>query len=139
MAAVPVATWLTLAASAGATYASVRSSRNAAKATEIQYEEQAKDEASAARDRELERRRRLVSALSSQAASAGAAGIDQSVGTRKAIAINDIKASETENVTDAARSNRRSRYYRQAGSNAAAQSDLQAAGTVLNTAGSYGG
>lgn len=135
-AAVP---YIVAAATVGSAYAGIRSSRNAAKATEIQYQEQAKDEQSAARDREIERRRNLVRALSSQAAAAGAAGIDPSVGTRKAIAITDIKNANTDSLVDRSRSNRRSLLLRQAGSNARAQGNLQAAGTALDAGASVAG
>lgn len=122
------------AAVAAGTYASVRSSQNAAKATEIQYNEQAKDEASAARDREIERRRKLVQALSSQAAAAGASGVDQSVGTRKAIALADLNAASYDSLQDRARTNRRSLLLRGAGKNARRQGNLESAGIVINAA-----
>lgn len=114
------------------TGAQVISSRNAAKAQEIQYKEQAKDEQVGARDREIERKRRLVSALSAQAAEAGAAGVDPTVGTRRALALDDVKEAGYDSQIDQARTNRRSLLLKSAAKDARRQGDLQGAGAILS-------
>jgi len=110
-----------------------RSAHNAGKATEIQYKEQAKQEEVSARDREIERRRRLVQALSSQNAEAGAAGIDPTTGSRRAMTLEDARLAQMDSLTDRAMTNRRAINLRSAGRNARRQGDLQAAGSLLNT------
>jgi len=119
---------------AAGTYLTARSQVNASKAQEIQYKEQAKDEQSNARDREIERKRRLVSALSSQAAAAGQMGVDQTVGSRKAISMEDVRQGGYDSQTDSARTNRRALLLRKAGRDARTAGNLQAAGTIINAA-----
>ncbi len=116
------------------TAAQVKSTQNAAKAQAIQYREQAKDEQSQAKDREIERKRRLVSALSAQAAEAGHAGVDPSIGSRRAIALDDIMQKGYDSQIDSSRTNRRSLLLRNAARDARRQGDLKAAGIVLNSA-----
>jgi len=114
------------------TGAQIRSTQNTAKAQAIQYKEQAKDEQSAARDREIERKRRLISSLSAQAAEAGATGVDPTVGTRKAIAIDSVAEGGYDSQTDSARTNRRSLLLKSAAKDVRSAADLQSAGLALN-------
>lgn len=132
MAGVTVAQWIYYGLLAGGTAAQVRSTQNAAKAQAIQYKEQAKDEQAGARDREIERKRRLISSLSAQAAEAGAAGVDPTVGTRKAIAMEDVRQKGFDSQTDSGRANRRSLLLKSQAKEARRQGNLKSVGIVLN-------
>lgn len=65
-----------LGATALAGGAAAVSAKRAGALQEIEHKRQAQEEETAARDREIERRRRLVQALASQNAEAGALGIE---------------------------------------------------------------
>lgn len=78
--------YITLALAAAGTGAAVQSSRRAGQQAQVDSQDQARAEADNARGRELERRRALVQALSSQAAAGAGA-----VGAYSAIARRDIK------------------------------------------------
>ena len=107
---------------------------NAGKAAKIQYQQQARGEETAAKDREIARRRRLVSALASQNAEAGALGITPGVGSRKAIALADAKRASFEGLSDRASTGRRAVMLRSAGKAAQREGNLAAASTLLGTA-----
>lgn len=132
MAGVTAAQWIYYSLLAVGTGAQVRSTQNAAKAQAIQYKEQAKDEQVGARDREIERKRRLISSLSAQAAEAGAAGVDPTIGTRRAIAMDDVREAGFDSQVDSARTNRRSLLLKSAAKDARRQGNLQSAGLVIN-------
>jgi hypothetical protein len=128
-----------LAATVGATAVSVKASQNAGKAAQIQHNEQAKQEEMAARDREIERRRRLVQSLASQNAEAGAMGIDPTTGSRRAITLEDQRRSQMDSLTDRAMTGRRALMLRSAGRNARSQANLESAATILNTTSTIAG
>lgn len=126
--------YIYLAATVAGTAVSVKASQDAGKATQIAHKEQAKQEEMAARDREIERRRRLVQALASQNAEAGAAGLDPTVGSRRAITLEDQRRAGLDTLTDRAMTSRRALNLRAAGKNARRQANLESAATILNTA-----
>lgn len=126
--------WAIVGSLIAGTVASAQQSRNAGKLADIQYREQAQQETDAARDREIERRRRLVSALASQNAEAGALGVAPGVGSRSALAMSDVKRARYENIADRASTGRRSLMLRSAGRHARKQGDLGAASTLLGGA-----
>ena len=101
---------------------------------EVEYKERAQQELDAARDREIERRRRLVSALASQNAEAGALGAMTGFGSRAAIALSDARRASLDSLTDRASTNRRALMLRSAGAEARRQSYLGAATTLFETA-----
>lgn len=111
------------------------SARRAGKLQDIQYKRQAEDEETAARDREIERRRRLVQALASQNAEAGALGLDPTTGSRRAITLEDVRRARMDDLTDRAMTSRRGVSLRLAGSEARKQGNIQAGATLLDTVG----
>lgn len=129
--------YLGVTAAAGA--ASAIQARNAGKLQQIEYQRQAKEEEVSARDREIERRRRLVQALASQNAEAGALGIDPTTGSRRAITLEDVRLARMDDLTDRAMTSRRSVSLRSAGRSARRQGNLQAGATLLDTVGTIAG
>lgn len=134
----PVSPWI-IWASAAATAASgavaAKSSSNAGKAQEIAYKQEAKQEEMAAADREIERRRNLVRALSSQNVEAGALGLDPTSGSRRAIALDSAEAANRDSLTDRAMTSRGAVNLRSRGRFARRGGNIQAAGTLFDTAG----
>lgn len=118
-----------LAAGAGGAIAQ----RRAGQYQDIQYRQQAQQEQDASRDREIDRRRRLVSALASQNAEAGALGAAPGVGSRAAIALTDARRAGYESLADRASTNRRSLLLRSAGREARKQGNLGAFATAAET------
>lgn len=120
-------------AAGGASYVS---QRRAGAMQKLAYQEQAKDEEFAARDREIERRRRLVQAIASQNAEAGAIGIDPTTGSRRAILLEDTRRARLDDLSDRAMNTRRGASLRSAGREARTQSNIQAGATLFDTASS---
>jgi hypothetical protein len=94
--AAPVATGGFLGLSAGAwqgisTAGSMLSSVRAGQAQKVNYEMQARDAEFAAKDREVQRRKRLVASLASQNAYRGASGVRAFEGSPAAMMKSDIK------------------------------------------------
>lgn len=112
-----------------------KAQRDAGAMARIQYKEQAQQEQDAARSREIDRRRRLVEALASQNAEAGAIGAATGVGSRRAIAMADARLASLDSLTDRASTNRRAIMLRKAGDEAYRQARLQGYATLLDTAG----
>lgn len=110
--------------------------RNAGAQADIDARERAQQETDAYRDREIERRRRLVSALASQNAEGGALGAAPGVGSRAAIAMSDARTAGLDSLSDRASTNRRALLMRQGGRFAKRQGNLAAGATLLDTAGS---
>lgn len=127
--------WGMIAATVIGGAASAQSSRNAGKAQEIAYKQEAKQEEMAAADREIERRRNLVRALSSQNVEAGALGLDPTSGSRRAIALDSAEAANRDSLTDRAMTSRGAVNLRSRGRFARQGGNLQAAGTLFDTAG----
>lgn len=128
----PAIPYLLAGATVAAGTASAINARNAGLATKIQYKQQAQQEADAAKDREIERRRALIEAVGTQNAEGSAAGDDLG-GSRRAIVLEDIRRNRLDNLTDRAMTNRRATTLRSAGRAARRSGNLQAAGTLLDT------
>jgi hypothetical protein len=128
-----------LGATAAAGAASAIQSRNAGKLQQIEYKRQAQEEETSARDREIERRRRLVQALASQNAEAGALGLDATTGSRRAITLEDVRRARMDDLTDRAMTSRRAVSLASAGRAARRQGNLQAGATLLDTASTIAG
>lgn len=102
--------------------------KQAGKAQQYEYEAQARQERMAARDREIERRQRLLRAIAQRSAQFGTQGTTFE-GSPTALLVNDFREYELENTTAAAQT-------------AAQQSALLAAGknyARLGKMGFYGG
>jgi len=102
-----------------------------------QYESQAKDELDSARDREIERRRRLISALASQNAEAGALGATPGIGSVAAIAKADARRASYESLADRVGTSRRTLLLKSAAKQATKQAKLGIFGTAADTASSF--
>jgi hypothetical protein len=111
----------------------VSQQRKSAGMQEIAFKEQAKQEETAARDREIERRRRLVSALASQNAEAGAFGLDPATGSRRAIQLEDARRANLDSLTDRAMTSRQAVTLRSQGRAARRQGNVAAGQTLLST------
>ena len=92
----------------------------------------AKQEKDAARGREIERRRGLLTALASQSAAAGAQGVAFS-GGKAAAAQRDIKDARNDLLTDTVNTRRNIRMLRLQGKSARTAGDMGAATSLLNT------
>lgn len=79
--------------------ASIYAQRQAAGAQEVEMELAQRQESQAARDREVQRKRRVVALLGSQAASAAAAGVAQS-GSVGNISLVDAKRAAEDSMVD---------------------------------------
>lgn len=111
------------------------STYQAGQAAKAQYKEQAKQEASSARQREIDRRRELLSALASQVASAGAMGVSTRAGTGLAgIAQYDINASRKDMLADRVNTGRSRNMLLKAGKNASTMGGIGAAASLLDSA-----
>lgn len=116
--------------------AGVYSARQQYKVGLIQQAElkaQAKTEAVAAGQQQIERRRNLIRALSSQNAAAGAGGIETS-GSVEAIARRDIRDAQNDLLVGDMNSQARQRALRSQASNAARIGRANAATSLLDTA-----
>ncbi len=91
-------------------------------------------EGDAAREREINRKKQLRRALSSQLAEAGATGIKFTEGSPARIAQLDIEAAERDLAIDTASSKQRQRALISQGKNARAASKVAATVTLLDTA-----
>lgn len=114
------------------TYTAVQQ-RRAGQFQEIQYKEQAQAEEDAARDREVNRRQRLVEALASQNAEGGALGALPGFGSRAAQTLEDVRRANLDSLTDRAITGRRALVLRQSGRFARSAANAQSYGTILST------
>jgi hypothetical protein len=133
---------IALASAAVTAYAGVRAAneqRAAGKATQIETQMAASAEGDAARQREIERKRNLLRAISSQVAASGAAGVKANEGSPGSLLNLDIKyAGEDQNVDTAnVRSQMRALQFR--GSNAVRAGNAASTTTLLDTAGRTAG
>jgi hypothetical protein len=94
---------------------------------------QARQEKDAAQQREIERRRDLMRALSAQSAQAGAAGVEIS-GSTQGLMLTDIKQNQQDLLTEAANTGLRIKDLRQRAANARRAGVWSAAGGLLETA-----
>lgn len=129
-----MAQFIPVIATIGAGVLSAVSARYAGIAQKQAYKQQATQERDAARQREVERRRNLLRALSSQNASAAARGVAFSGGVA-AIAQQDIKEAQEDLLVDRVNSKRKIAAFKAAGRNAKQQGNLEAVGSLLDTAG----
>ena len=117
----------------GTTAASVGATRQAAGAQQVELEIAKREEAAGARDREVQRRRRITAILGAQAAQAAASGVQLS-GSVANISIVDAKRASEESLIDdvntRARINALSRRSRSVGRIAR----LRSATTIFNAA-----
>lgn len=104
------------------------------KLQQIQYKQEAKQEADSAKQREIDRKRNLLRALASQNATAAAMGADFS-GSIENIAKNDVEEAATDLTVDQANAARRQRVLRLSGNEAATAGTAAAAGSLLDSAG----
>ena len=81
------------------TFFQIAGQRQAAAAQEVELEIAKRDEASAARDREVQRKQRINAILGAQAASAAAKGIELS-GSVANISLEDAKRASRESLID---------------------------------------
>jgi hypothetical protein len=113
--------------------------RNAGKAESIELQQQAKQEESAAKDRELIRRRQLVRSLSTQIATFGALGVDAGTGSPASISLRDGRLADEETAIDRTRTQQQSNSLRRQAKSARRIGNLRAAGTLFATAGAAAG
>lgn len=118
---------------------SAYSSISAGNAANDQAKKASAQEADAARGREIERRRQLVAALSSQNAAAGAAGVKPNA----AIAGADIAYERQDSLFDTVNTGRSQDILRSRGRNAMTGGYLKASSSLLGSAsdiyGAFGG
>jgi hypothetical protein len=124
-----------LGVSAASAIGSGMAQHEAGQAAKAQYKEQARQEAGAARQREIERRRDLISALASQNAAAGAAGVSTRAGTGLAgIAQYDINQTRRDSLVDRVNTGRSRNVLLKAGKNAQTMGNIGAATSLLDSA-----
>lgn len=131
-AAMPLAYKMMIAATAASGAMTAVSARNAGKAQQIELNQAAIQEQDAARESELDRRSRLVRALSSQVTTRAAQGIEMS-GSARAIALSDASEADLGLMTDRVNVGRRTTSLRRQGRQAAAQGRIGAASSILDT------
>lgn len=127
----------TLAAAAATVYTGVRSaqeSRRAGKFAQAENEIEARAEGDAARQREIERKKNLMRAISSRTAYAAAAGIRSDVGSQAALVNIDVAEARSDSDIDAINSSARQRALRIRGANARSAGNEQARQTLVDTA-----
>lgn len=110
------------------------SARNAGVAQSNELKYQAYTEGLAAKQREIDRRRDLMKALSSQNAATGAGGIELG-GSFGGIIRRNIKDNQSDLLVDAAGVSARQQAMLLAAKNAKAQGNMQAVTSLLDTAG----
>jgi type II secretory pathway pseudopilin PulG len=123
---------LILAAVAGGVSAS--QSYKAGQQANNEYKSMAKQEQDSARQQEIEKRRNLLRALSSQNAQAGAQGVSTAAGTGKAaIAQRNINENRSDLLTDKVNTKRKQAMFISKGRAAARAGEMEAIGTLLET------
>lgn len=134
IAAVPA--WVSVVSAVAGVVAGGISAYNTAKAGKIQAADlkvQARTEESAARQREIDRRRSLLRALASQNAAAGAAGIETG-GSFGAIVQRNIADNANDLLVDNANTQARQQALAARASNAVKSANTAAAASLLDTA-----
>lgn len=133
LAALPAATTLLAGASVAVGAYSAVQQRKAGLIQSAELKAQAKTEAVAAGQQQIERRRALIRALSSQNAAAGAAGIEFG-GSPEAIARRDIRDAQNDLLVAGLNSTNRQRALRSQASNSVRVGNANAATSLLDTA-----
>jgi hypothetical protein len=126
----------TLAAAAATVYTGVsaaQQARTAGKVTQAETEIAARAEGDSARQREIERKRMLLRALSAQQAGAAAAGIRSDQGSPATLMNLDIAQARGDNDVDNLNTRTRQRALRMRGANAASAGSAQANATLVDT------
>lgn len=96
-----------------------------------QYQQKAKAEESNAKNRQIERKRNLIRALSEQNVKAGASGFSSGTGSSaQAIMLEDIKREKLDTAIDAGVTSQRASAYRTQGDAAKSYSLISAGGEV---------
>lgn len=122
-------------ATVGTGLMSAKMQYDAGKISEAEYKLQAKQEGDAARAREIERKRGLLRALSTQNARAGAQGVAIQ-GSNAAIANRDIKDFSNDMMYDRVNTKTAQRILRSRGSNSARMGRVGAITSLVDTASS---
>ena len=110
--------------------AASQQARNAGQVAQQQYKAEARQESNAARGREIERRRALLNAISSQNAAAAAGGITLPM----SVASRDIKYFNQDLLTDRANTSTRQSMLKVAGKNAVTAGNAAAVTSLVDTA-----
>jgi hypothetical protein len=118
--------------------ASANAARAAGKHAEAQSVIDANAEGDAAREREIQRKKNLMRAISSQQARAGAVGINFGEGSPAAIANLDIAEAARDGAIDNANTKQRQRSLRSQGRAARFACSTKSATTLLDTAAGFG-
>jgi len=126
------------AASAAAGVASASAQRAAGRHAEAQSVIDANAEGDAAREREIQRKKDLLRAISSQQAAAGATGVAFNQGSPAAIARLDIAEANRDLAIDSSTSKQRQRSLRAQGRAARFAGRAQSAATLLDTVAGLG-
>lgn len=116
-------------------YAAVEQ-KKAADEQSVDIQRQAKAEELSASQRQIDRRRNLLRALSSQNASAGAAGVELS-GSATAIAKADIRDATNDLLIDKSNSNTRLRSFRSEAQNLRRRGNAQFASSLASSLSSF--
>lgn len=119
-----------LALAAAGTAVAVHGQRQAAGAQQVELDLAARQEATAARDREVQRKRRLVAILGSQAAEASAAGVAMS-GSVANVSITDAKRAGEDSLIDSVNTSTRINALRRERRTIGRASTYQSVGTIL--------
>lgn len=112
-----------------------KSARDAGIIQNAEYKIQARQAGDAARGREIDRKRDLLKALATQAATAGAQGVAMQ-GSNIGIAKADIGWARNDFLTDTANTRTQQRIMRARGTNAQRAGNAQAVTSLINTASS---
>lgn len=132
---VPLIPYIAMATTAAAGVAAYRQQRIAGKFEQKQSEIDAAAEGDAARQREIDRKRGLLRAISSQQAAAAAAGISSSEGAQAKIAQLDTALSSNDLGVDIANTRQRQSSLLSQGRAARFAGDMGATVSLLDTAG----
>lgn len=128
---------VTLATAAVTVYAgaeSAKASRRAGQATAAETQLAANAEGDAARQREIERKRNLLRAISSQTASSAAAGVKANEGSPNALINLDIAEANTDDNVDYGNTKAQQRAMTFRGQNAIAVGNAAGRTSMLDTA-----
>jgi hypothetical protein len=132
--ALPAVQWAIVGlTAAGAVY----SQRQAAGAQEVELQMQKRGEATAAQDREIQRKRRLNAILGTQAAEAAAGGLSMS-GSVANISLTDARRASEESMIDSVASRQRIDALSRQQRTVRRLSNVRTASTLLNAASSAG-
>jgi hypothetical protein len=132
------AAWTFVAIMAGSQVYAGYQKKQAGKAQQYEYEAQARQERMAARDREIERRQRLLKSLAKASVQFGAQGTTFE-GSPSALLLNDFREFELENTTAAAQNAATQSALNAAGKNYARLGRIGFVGGILEAAGTVAG